>query len=105
MTSEQPGASSVTGPTASEISSESARPALPAAPVSEGGPSIQIQQERMRGYIAIILVGSFSVLLFMPLLFITNWAETKEWFQLVLPSIAALLGSAMGFCFGSRNNG
>jgi hypothetical protein len=33
-----------------------------------------------------------------------GWASTKEFLQLILPAETALLGSAVGFCFGTRKS-
>lgn len=33
-----------------------------------------------------------------------KWVEAKEWLQVVLPAETAILGSALGFYFGSRHS-
>ena len=57
----------------------------------------------------IILVGFFAVLLALTIVLAygspvlgQNWAQTREWFNVILPVETALLGSAVGFYFGHR---
>lgn len=33
----------------------------------------------------------------------SHWASAKEWLQVVLPAETGILGSALGFYFGSRH--
>lgn len=35
----------------------------------------------------------------------SHWTSAKEWLQAVLPAETAILGSALGFYFGSRQSG
>jgi len=66
---------------------------------------IQDKQERVRGRLAIGFGVIFAAVLLLPLLFIDDWANAQEWLQATLPAVTGLLGSAMGFYFGQRNNG
>jgi hypothetical protein len=57
----------------------------------------------------IILVGFFAFLLALTIVlaygspvFGQNWAQIMQWFQVILPVEAVLLGSAVGFYFGHR---
>jgi uncharacterized PurR-regulated membrane protein YhhQ (DUF165 family) len=57
----------------------------------------------------IILVGFFAVLLALTIVLVylgslsgQNWAQTMEWLQVILPVETVLLGSTVGFYFGTR---
>ncbi|HEY4037151.1 MAG TPA: hypothetical protein VGL94_24610 [Ktedonobacteraceae bacterium] len=47
---------------------------------------------------SLTILGSFVVVIW----FNSNWASTKELVQLLLPAETALMGSAIGFYFGSQ---
>jgi hypothetical protein len=55
-----------------------------------------------------LLAFTFVIILVLTIVFAfqnvdgPNWANTKELLQLLLPAETALLGSAVGFYFGSR---
>lgn len=68
------------------------------------GREIPRRQERTRGLLAIGFTLIFAGVLFVPLIVIDNWTDSKEWLQSALPAVTALLGSALGFYFGQRNN-
>lgn len=70
--------------------------------------SERITRERVRWVLASILAG---------MLFLTvaaafagaewghQWANVREWLQAVLPAETAILGSAIGFYFGTQRTG
>ena len=55
-----------------------------------------------------LLAGAFFVLFLLTVvlsffhLSTSDWPQTKDWLQLLLPAETALLGSATGFYFGTR---
>jgi len=73
--------------------------------IDEVGPDLLIQQkqEGTRSILAISLTALFSLLVLLPLLF---WSvkgfDINDWLQSALPAVTGLLGSAMGFYFGTR---
>jgi len=73
--------------------------------VREIGPSLELRQEWTRSWLALILVALLAAVVLLPLLFVylDRWDPVKEWFQAALPAIVGLVGSAMGFYFGTRN--
>lgn len=63
---------------------------------------IALQQEGMRGTIALILLGLVGITLLWALSTVDNWAEMRELLDVWLPALTGLLGSAVGFYFGTR---
>src|SRR5262245_19205976 len=63
---------------------------------------IALQQEGMRGVIALILLLLLAVAMVGSITTAGNWSEMKEWLEVWLPALTALLGSASGFYFASR---
>jgi len=63
---------------------------------------IALQQEGMRGLIALILLVLVGFTLVWALLSVDNWAQMRELLDVWLPALTGLLGSAVGFYFGSR---
>jgi len=72
--------------------------------IDETGSSIPLRQEKIRGWLAIAFAAIFAAVLAAPVYFISNWTEAQEWLQAALPAVTGLVGSAMGFYFGQRNN-
>jgi hypothetical protein len=48
------------------------------------------------------LVFILAVVIFFSFQKVDNWDQTKELLQILLPAVTALLGSAVGFYFGTR---
>jgi hypothetical protein len=75
--------------------------------VSETGLEFDINRAResVRGGLAFILTVIFGLAVGFPLIliFFGHWDATKEWLQAILPALTGLLGSAMGFYFGTRS--
>ena len=82
---------------------------VPATPgLSPQARTIQEKQENVRGRLAQGLTIIFAVVLILPFVLHMfspdSWDNAQEWLQVTLPAITGLLGSAMGFYFGQRNN-
>ena len=84
--------------------------ALRRPPIREVGPAFDLsrQQEKIRGRLALILTIIFGILVLLPLVFWFVLVDLKgldinTWLQTALPAVTALLGSAMGFYFGTRS--
>lgn len=75
------------------------------SPVVEVGRTLRLRQEAVRGILAIRFGIIFAGVVGLPIWFIYTWSEAQEWLQFTLPAVTGLLGSAMGFYFGQRNNG
>ena len=74
------------------------------------GPDLDVQrhQEKIRGWLAIILTSIFGSLVLLPLVFWVLFVDLKGldingWIEMALPAVTGLLGSAMGFYFGTRS--
>src|SRR5579872_3879378 len=67
---------------------------------------IKVRQESTRSTIALTFVGVFAltiVLAFIVVIgFNSDWAATKDLLQLIIPAETALIGSAIGFYFGTQ---
>ncbi len=63
---------------------------------------IALRQEGMRGLIALILLGLVGVTLIWALTTVDSWTEMRELLEIWLPALTGLLGSAVGFYFGTR---
>jgi hypothetical protein len=75
---------------------------IPASPVSEG--PLHLRQERTRSILASAFVVLFSFVVGWTLVVeVDGWAQAKEFFEIVLPALTALLGSAVGFYFGAKS--
>jgi hypothetical protein len=61
------------------------------------------RQEGTRGLIAMILLALLGIALVGSLLTAGSWAEMKELLEIWLPALTGLLGSAVGFYFGTRS--
>jgi len=74
-------------------------------PVQEFGPSRRtVTEEFIRALLAIIFAAAFAGAVGISYLHIGSWSDAKEWLQIVLPAITALLGAAIGFYYGTRGN-
>jgi len=68
----------------------------------------EFQVEIHREYMRSTLAGGFTVIFAITMLiaaygaFTENWEQLMEYLQLALPAETALLGSAVGFYFGTR---
>jgi len=77
--------------------------------------TIPEKQETIRGTLALIFASVFGAIILSPLVLIPVtaliaptalidiWAVTKEWLQLTLPAVTGIVGSALGFYFGTRD--
>lgn len=61
-------------------------------------------EDHVRSALTNWLAGSYSVALAITLTIaaLGGWASVKEWLQIVLPTLTAILASAIGFYFGSE---
>jgi hypothetical protein len=73
-------------------------------PAEQTPTSERVTRERVRWVLASILAGTF--LLTVAAAFAGaqwgRWANVREWLQAVLPAETAILGSAIGFYFGTQ---
>ena len=80
---------------------------LPPSPgVAAGGSSRRtLRDASVRQALALLFFALFAgtVVLSFFRLQTSTWADTREWLQLMLPAETALLGSATGFYFGTRD--
>lgn len=53
---------------------------------------------------AFVLIFALTIAFVMSKVGTRDWGETKELLQILLPAETALLGSALGFYFGTRSN-
>ena len=68
----------------------------------------RITRERVRWILASILAGMFLLTVaaaFAGAEWGHQWANVREWLQAVLPAETAILGSAIGFYFGTQRTG
>jgi hypothetical protein len=68
----------------------------------------RITRETVRWVLAAILAGMFVLTVaaaFAGAVWDNHWANVKEWLQVVLPAETAILGSAVGFYFGTQRAG
>jgi hypothetical protein len=68
----------------------------------------RITRERVRWVLASILAGTFLLTVaaaFAGAQWGHQWANVREWLQAVLPAETAILGSAIGFYFGTQRAG
>lgn len=73
-----------------------------------GERSISEKQERIRGVLALIFAILFVAVIVTPVPFVwingvAGWVAIKEWLQVILPPLTAIVGAAMGFYFGTRS--
>jgi hypothetical protein len=62
-------------------------------------------QEIVRAGLALVFVGVFALTIVWAFLNVnSNWANTKELLEVLLPAETALIGSAIGFYFGTRSS-
>lgn len=60
------------------------------------------RQEGIRGMIALILLLFLGIALIGSLSTVDKWSEMSELLEVWLPALTGLLGSAVGFYFGTR---
>jgi hypothetical protein len=68
----------------------------------------RITRERVRWILASFLAGTFLLTVgaaFAGAQWGHQWANVREWLQAVLPAETAILGSAIGFYFGTQRTG
>jgi hypothetical protein len=68
----------------------------------------QRKQESVRAWVTGALLGALIALLFFAGIVAStgskeHWDETKEMLQILLPAVTGLLGSALGFYFGTQS--
>jgi hypothetical protein len=61
------------------------------------------RQEGIRGLIALILLVFLGIALIGSICTVDKWSEMSELLEVWLPALTGLLGSAVGFYFGTRN--
>ena len=76
---------------------------LPAPEVAERGLVFElVKDEVVRAAVAVLLLGLLAIVVVIAMLRAKTWADTKQLLDVVLPAITALLGSAIGFYFGTK---
>jgi hypothetical protein len=60
------------------------------------------RQEWTRAILAFSLTGLLAVILLIALLRADSWADIKQLLDLAVPAVTGLLGSAIGFYFGTK---
>lgn len=60
------------------------------------------RQEGIRGLTALILLVLLGIALIASIERVDKWSEMKELLEVWLPALTGLLGSAVGFYFGTR---
>ncbi len=63
---------------------------------------LTLRQEGMRGAIALSLLALLGIALVWALSTASTWPEMRELLEIWLPALTGLLGSAVGFYFGTR---
>lgn len=61
-----------------------------------------VRDEVIRAAVALLLFGLLAYVIFKAFQRAETWAETKQLLDGVLPAVTALLGSAVGFYFGTK---
>ena len=62
------------------------------------------KDEVIRAAVALLLLLLLAIILLMALSRTETWAQTKEFLEIVFPAMTALLGSAVGFYFGTKSS-
>lgn len=76
---------------------------LPPPEVKESGLVVELVKDPViRATVALLLLVLLTVVVVMAMLRTKTWADTKELLDVVLPAVTALLGSAIGFYFGTK---
>jgi hypothetical protein len=85
---------------------------LPGGDVPEHGQRLELKpqstrlfvQEMVRAGLALSFVVLFAVVIVLGFLEVgtSSWTDAKEFLQILVPVLGALLGSATGFYFGTR---
>ncbi len=63
-----------------------------------------VKDEVVRAAVALLLIALLGVIVVFAFIRASNWNDTKELLDLVLPAVTALLGSALGFYFGKKGD-
>ena len=72
--------------------------------VRERGPRIRlVNEEFVRAGLAVLLLLLVAAVILIALMKTETWADTKELLDIALPALTGLLGSAVGFYFGTRS--
>ena len=90
--------------------------ALPTLRVTNTGDLIVTEADRRarrQDWVRASVTGCFLLLLLILIVFAClaarssneHWLQTKELLQIILPALTGLLGSSLGFYFGSRQSG
>jgi hypothetical protein len=61
-----------------------------------------VKEEVVRAAVALLLIALLTFVIYMAFRRAKTWDETKQLLDLVLPAVTALLGSAVGFYFGTK---
>jgi hypothetical protein len=91
------------GPEGAEVDLGTVEDTSAIRPAEKKVDRIALQQEGMRGAIAVILLVLVGITLGGSLLTVEGWAEMRELLEIWLPALTGLLGSAVGFYFGTRS--
>jgi len=62
-----------------------------------------VGEETVRAGLAVLLLILVAVVVIFALIRASTWEDTKELLDIVLPALTGLLGSAVGFYFGTRS--
>lgn len=60
------------------------------------------RQESTRAALALLLTALLAAILLIALLRADEWSDVKELLDLAVPAVTGLLGSAIGFYFGTK---
>lgn len=64
-------------------------------------PIITLIQEAVRAIVTVLFIGMLAYVIYYAA-HGPNWKDQKDWLGVVLPAVTGLLGSALGFYFGTR---
>lgn len=87
---------------------ESASLALVTVTPKEGGKKYwTLKDATVRQALAILFFALFAATVVMSFVHLgtSDWKNTQQWLQTILPAETALLGSATGFYFGTKKKG
>lgn len=71
-------------------------------PVETVKAKLEAQREWMRAILAILFVALLALVVIWSFIRASNWNQTADLLDRLLPAITALLGSAIGFYFGTK---
>lgn len=101
MTASQPGAPSAPVPPQAKRAVQLTE----IVPAERIRTSERLTRERVRWVLSSILAGTFLLTVgaaFAGAAWDHRWADVREWLEVVLPAETAILGSAIGFYFGTQ---